>query len=742
LESNKLTKRGTGDAEGGYEVPFVASKGLWVRGLDDGTVRLFNFTGKCVATFEGHRDVVRGVAVSPDSLLIASGSEDRTIKLWTMENGACIATLDGEHPFTAVAFTEDGKSLLVGSKDGSILVYSVASGGSAGVIKPELRYTNAKVVLLGDSGVGKSGLAYRLTEDRWVITESTHGMGVWRLDFSSLKQQEEVDKEVWLWDLAGQPEYRLVHQLFLEETSLALMLFNPQSDDPFSGLCEWQRSLRMAVGYDPPTILIAARVDRGGVTLPDDRIRDFCRQNSFVDYFATSAKTNEGCSELRFGIEKHIPWERLPWTATTSLFSSLKAAIIRLKDDHVILMRLGELYQRLKSELPNDTFTIDDCRAAVVLLAGEGMIKRVDFGDFVLLQPEQINNYAAAVIRVARKHNDGIGCINEQSVLGGEFDFEGMIRLGKADEEILLRAMVQTFLDQSLCIREDTPAGVQLVFPSQFNRPIEFTSEPIIFISYRVSGNVQFLYSTLIVRLTYSEIFEKTELWKSAAEFLTPEGRKVGLLMEKLNEGVADIKIFFDDEVPTDTRVTFIKYVHEHLFKYATNVVREREYFCPGCGEKVENKKAISKRLADRKAHITCEYCDTRISLNDLIEQKFKENVFSRKVQELDEKAKINIDNESRELILVGQAYAIAGEAGQIYRGYTNSDHGIDGEIEFKDDLSRATGIKIYLQLKSGDSYLYKRQRDGKEIFTVRNSRHRDYWLSQAYPVFLVIRHI
>jgi hypothetical protein len=42
------------------------------------------------------------------------------------------------------------------------------------------------------------------------------------------------------------------------------------------------------------------------------------------------------------------------------------------------------------------------------------------------------------------------------------------------------------------------------------------------------------------------------------------------------------------------------------------------------------------------------------------------------------------IDNESRELLAVHHPGFIVAEAGQIYRGYTNSDHGIDGEIEFK----------------------------------------------------------
>jgi hypothetical protein len=53
------------------------------------------------------------------------------------------------------------------------------------------------------------------------------------------------------------------------------------------------------------------------------------------------------------------------------------------------------------------------------------------------------------------------------------------------------------------------------------------------------------------------------------------------------------------------------------------------------------------------------------------------------------------IDNESRELPAVQHTGFIVAEAGQIYRGYTNSDHGIDGEIEFKDDQGRASGKRL-----------------------------------------------
>ncbi len=98
------------------------------------------------------------------------------------------------------------------------------------------------------------------------------------------------------------------------------------------------------------------------------------------------------------------------------------------------------------------------------------------------------------------------------------------------------------------------------------------------------------------------------------------------------------------------------------------------------------------------------------------------------------------LDNESRELILVGHAFSIVAEAGQIYRGYMNSDHGIDGEIEFKDDPGRASGKRLYVQLKFGDSYLTKRRSDGAGVFQIKNPRWADYWQQQGYAVMLVIR--
>lgn len=97
-------------------------------------------------------------------------------------------------------------------------------------------------------------------------------------------------------------------------------------------------------------------------------------------------------------------------------------------------------------------------------------------------------------------------------------------------------------------------------------------------------------------------------------------------------------------------------------------------------------------------------------------------------------------DNESREQVLIGEVYRIVGEAGHLFSQRLEHDWGLDGEIEFKNEAGEASGQRVYLQLKSGDSYLRKRKRDGKEVFTINKQRHARYWQSHAYHVLLVIR--
>ena len=55
--------------------------------------------------------------------------------------------------------------------------------------------------------------------------------------------------------------------------------------------------------------------------------------------------------------------------------------------------------------------------------------------------------------------------------------------------------------------------------------------------------------------------------------------------------------------------------------------------------------------------------------------------------------------------------------------------------------MNRQTNSRqpVFFRVKSGDSHLYKRKSDEVEIFRIHHPDHAAYWMSQAFPVFLVI---
>lgn len=722
-----------------------------VSGSADKTLKIWNLaTGRCRATLEGHSGPIWGVAVTADALTAISCSEDRTLKVWDLVTGRCRVTLEGHvGDVLSVTITHDGRTAISSSWDNTLRVWKLPKVDA--FIKDPIvkepnstRYTNAKVVLVGETGVGKTGLALRLCENRWEATESTHGLIISRLELPDDVDEKDMEREVWLWNFAGQADYRLIHQLYMDETALGVLVFNPQDGNPFEGMGHWEKALSVAAKFQPAKLLVAARCDRGGITISQRRFKEYIREHGFAGFVCTGAKTGEGCQELKDAIAKNIPWMSLPWTATTRLFKTLKDAILKLMDEKSPLVRLPELHQRLQLMLPKEAISETDLRTVVGLMQGQGVVQALSFGDFLLLSPAWMNRYASVVVRMAREHADEMGVVLEQRILDGDLDYRDMERLSEADEKILLRAIVQTFLNRSLCIRQETPQGSMLVFPSYFRRDNPNQPEhPNIFVTYGFSGPLEEIYSTLVVRLSYSDGFECEQLWKDAADFRTLAGKMAGLAMTRKGEGKAEMVVYFDAGVQIETQVTFIKYVHEHLLAHSQpreSVTRVRTYVCPHCDEPLESRIAVKKRLERGKKDIICPLCEKRLPLLDLIEEKFASSEFLQRVREMDELAGINLDNESRELILVGHAIAIAAEAGQIFRPVAWADWGIDGEIEFKDDQGRASGQRLYLQLKSGDSYLYQRRRDDEEIFTIKNPRHAEYWLSQAYPVMLVIR--
>jgi WD40 repeat protein len=82
-------------------------------------------------TLEGHLSSVWAVAFSPNGKELASGSSDKTIRIWDVATGATLQTLEGHSDYVwAVAFSPNGKQLASGSSDTTIRIWDAATGAT------------------------------------------------------------------------------------------------------------------------------------------------------------------------------------------------------------------------------------------------------------------------------------------------------------------------------------------------------------------------------------------------------------------------------------------------------------------------------------------------------------------------------------------------------------------------------------------------------------------------------------
>jgi len=100
-------------------------------GSGDRTSRIWNAaSGQCERVLEGHEDVVIGVAFAPDGRRLATASLDKTGRIWSVADGRCEAVLRGhEKEVKCVAWRPDGRVVATGGRDGSFRQWS--SDGSA-----------------------------------------------------------------------------------------------------------------------------------------------------------------------------------------------------------------------------------------------------------------------------------------------------------------------------------------------------------------------------------------------------------------------------------------------------------------------------------------------------------------------------------------------------------------------------------------------------------------------------------
>ncbi|BCR89976.1 WD40 repeat domain-containing protein [Aspergillus chevalieri] len=118
-------------------VAFSADGQTVASGSGDRTIKLWDVTiGEERRTLKGHSNCVWSVAFSPDWQTVASGSRDNTIRLWDVTTGEERRTLKGHSGSVLfVAFPADGQTVASGSGDRTIKLWDVTTGEERRTLK-------------------------------------------------------------------------------------------------------------------------------------------------------------------------------------------------------------------------------------------------------------------------------------------------------------------------------------------------------------------------------------------------------------------------------------------------------------------------------------------------------------------------------------------------------------------------------------------------------------------------------
>jgi small GTP-binding protein len=608
----------------------------------DYTLRLWDTRiGNALRVLEGHPNYVTCPSYSSNGRWLASrdagqsNETDATIRIWNCETWECVAVLNelvskNWFPGRAVAFHPRLPLLAtLGEKDLIIRIWELDEELLAGQAQKNVQYTTAKIVLVGDSGVGKTGLGWRLAHDEFKEHSSTHGQQFWPISKLGLKREDGTECEAVLWDLAGQHVYRQIHSIFLENVAAALVLFDPSNrQEPLKGVQFWLEQLKEK-GQLPPTVLVGARVDRGAPSLSQRELEQFCQRYSVSGgYISTSASSGEGLDNLLDQLKALIPWNEMTATVTTVTFKRIKDYVLTLKenpDRKGVLVSPEALREQLQAKDQEWEFSHDEMMRAVGHLETHGYIavlRGTDSEQHILLTPELLVTLASSIVLLADKHDRELGAVNETELLQGNFSFAELNGLSPAESQILLDAAILRFLQHNICFRETVGKETLLVFPGLIKqkRPLQDDLPSADDISYVVRGRVENLYASLVVLLGYTPSFTRINQWQNQAQYEMQEGQICGFRLIEDREGEIELVLYYADQMPREGRKQFQELFEQFLHLRDVGVTRFPPVICPK-GHRQERATVI-KRVREGKRFVYCEECGEKTDLPNLDEPR------------------------------------------------------------------------------------------------------------------------
>jgi len=176
-----------------------------------------------------------------------------------------------------------------------------------------------KLVLLGESAVGKSSLVLRFVKDQFEdYREST--IGAFLTQTVQLEDQTTIKFEIW--DTAGQERYKSLAPMYYRNANCAVVVYDITQPTSFEKAKTWIRELQRQAD---PSIIIALCGNKADLSprrqVSEDEAKKYAEEEGLM-WSETSAKTGDGVREVFYNIAMKLPLVKPPPKSGANLRST------------------------------------------------------------------------------------------------------------------------------------------------------------------------------------------------------------------------------------------------------------------------------------------------------------------------------------------------------------------------------------------------------------------------------------
>jgi small GTP-binding protein len=154
---------------------------------------------------------------------------------------------------------------------------------------------HCRVVIIGDSSVGKTSILNRFIENSFNPCEYATIGANYQIIYKTF-QDHKIELQIW--DTAGQEKFRSLSPIYFRKATGAIAVFDLTNQQSFDNLPSWINLFTDIAGVDNIVAVAGNKSDlKGSYDVNLDKAREFCKDNNYI-FKETSAQSGAGIAEF------------------------------------------------------------------------------------------------------------------------------------------------------------------------------------------------------------------------------------------------------------------------------------------------------------------------------------------------------------------------------------------------------------------------------------------------------------